>query len=113
MKIILSENADAVLIPTDVKEEQEPRNVPFLLNGKYFTIKHIEKSSNKVEAICRFCQNEYRATLSSTTNFLNHLRRTHPTKAREYQNLMKKHLGMSYSQSKTFKVQARDRKKQS
>lgn len=61
---------------------KKPKTVPRLLDGKYFNI--IETNSNsttmvtKVVAACVICGVQRRGELSSTTNFMEHIRKSHP-----------------------------------
>lgn len=115
MYIILSENNEdddlTTSLPIQKIEKKEQRNIPFIFNGNFFRIKQIYENSNRVEAFCKFCNNEYRGTLSSTTNFLNHLRRTHPMKAKEYQRNMKKQLSLSISAGQSKSLKPREKRR--
>jgi hypothetical protein len=52
--------------------------IPFILSGKYFEIVSQENNGKSVTAKCKSCplstKNEFKGALSSTTNFLTHLK---------------------------------------
>lgn len=65
----------------------EHQRVPSILNGKYFSV--VEKKSNAkcVIGLCQFClpkKTEIRGQVTSSSNFLSHLKRKHFNQFEEY-----------------------------
>ncbi|XP_035714108.1 uncharacterized protein LOC118438279 [Folsomia candida] len=68
---------------------EDSANIPFILSGKYFEIISQDKDGKSVVAKCKNCppqskKAEFKGGLSSTTNFLNHLKRSHKELTRQY-----------------------------
>lgn len=59
--------------------------LPRLLDGKYFEI--TKREGTKIEAVCTACKKLRKGNLTSTGNFMDHLRKSHPelvTEAESY-----------------------------
>lgn len=50
-------------------------SMPKLLDGKYFTITKSENS--KIEVTCNICGEVRRGEITSTGNFMNHIKKSH------------------------------------
>lgn len=51
-------------------------NIPRLLDGKYFEI--VKRDDIKVEAVCKSCGKIRKGNLTSTGNFMEHIKKSHP-----------------------------------
>ena len=58
-------------------DQSNNNKTPLILDGEFFKIKEINLESVKVSAVCVLCKNIYNGSLSSTANFLKHLRAKH------------------------------------
>lgn len=71
-----SELGDDRSEPEAKKAKEEP-SLPKLLDGKYFEV--IERNGNNVHTLCKICGIKRRGTVRSTGNFMDHIKKRHPT----------------------------------
>lgn len=59
-----------------IAKKSRYETVPRLLDGKYYEI--IKRDNTKIEALCKTCNKVRKGFLTSTGNFMEHLRKSHP-----------------------------------
>lgn len=85
--------------------EKKSRSHPRILDGKYFEIQSIDDKNNVI-ATCTECKHPRRGQLTSTGNFLSHIRSKHPELGNDVEKYINRSIVWEFTSSKQLHVSA-------